>query len=91
MGGSRGIRRVYLIEASNSVVARGLGQADGKMNEVVGMKNSLDNSGGKKHSVCPFIRQELWKCIGCILLAVNYGKKGHKLWSETKKSFGKNP
>ena len=57
VGGSRGIRRVYLIEASNSVVDRGLGQADGKMNEAVGMKNSFDNSGGNKQSVCPFIGQ----------------------------------
>ena len=47
-GGSRGIRRVSLFEAYNSVVARVLGQADGKMNEAVGMNKPLDMSGGKK-------------------------------------------
>ena len=43
-----GVVRVSLFEASNSVVAIGLGQADGDMNEVVGMMNFLDTSGGKK-------------------------------------------
>ena len=35
VGSLRGIRRVSLFEASNSVVARGLGQADDK-NESIG-------------------------------------------------------
>ena len=26
------------------------------------------------------LNNELWKCIGCIILIVAYGKKGYKLW-----------
>ena len=48
----------------------------------VGMKNSLRMSRRKKRLVHPFIRQELWKCIGCIISAVTYVKTQHKLWSE---------
>ena len=59
-----------------------------KMNEAVGMKNSLTKAGGGKRLVRPFIRQELWKCIGCVLLAVSYGKKGYMIWSEIPKYFG---
>ena len=89
-GGLRGIRQVYLSEVSNSALPRVLVQADGKMNEAVGTKNCLILYGGKKWQVCPFRRQELWKYIGCILLAVTYGKKGHNIWSEKPKTFGKN-
>ena len=60
-----------------------------KMNEAVGMKNCVAINGGWKRLVCTFKSQELCKCIGCIILAVTYGKKGHKLWSEIPKSFGK--
>ena len=35
------MRWVYLFEASNSVVARLLGEADGKINEAVSIKNSV--------------------------------------------------
>ena len=59
-----------------------------KLIEVVGMKNCLVMSGGGKLIVCPFRRQEFWKCIGCILLEVNYGKKVHNILSEIPKSFG---
>ena len=53
------------------------------INEMVGMKNHLLMSGIKKRLrlARTFTRQELWKCIGCILPAVTYGNKGHKLWS----------
>ena len=60
-----------------------------KMNESVGMKNRVTMDGGGKRLVCPLKSQEFWKCIGCILSAVTYGKKGHKLWSEIPKDFGK--
>ena len=60
-----------------------------KMNEVVCMNNLVTKNGGRKRSVCPFKRQEFYKCIVCIISAVTYGKKGRKLWSEVPKSFGK--
>ena len=52
------------------------------MNEMVGTKNPCMMSGGKKRLVCPFTRQDFWKCIGLILLVVTHGKKGHKILSE---------
>ena len=33
-----------------------MGQVDGKIIELVGMKNRLDKYGGKKHLVCHFRR-----------------------------------
>ena len=60
-----------------------------KMNEAVCMMNRVTLNGGGKQQVKIFTRQEFWKCIGCILSAVTYGKKGRKLWSELSKSFGK--
>ena len=60
-----------------------------KMNEAVCMKNRVSSNGGGKRQVKKSKRQEFWKCIGCILSAVNYGKKGRKLWSEVPKCFGK--
>ena len=44
-------------------------------------------NGGGKRLVYPFKRQELWKCIGCIISAVTYGKQGQKLWSEIQKAY----
>ena len=41
--------------------------------------------------VLPFIRQEFWKCIGCIILAVAYGKKGHTILSEISQTLGNTP
>ena len=58
-----------------------------KMNEVVGMNNRLTMGGGGKRIVCPFRGQKFWKCIGCVLSAVTYGKKGKILWSEITKYF----
>ena len=55
-----------------------------KKNLAFGEKNCLDISGGKIRLVRPFIRQEFWKCIGCILSAVTYGKKGHNIWGGLK-------
>ena len=54
------------------------------MNVAVGEKNCLDLSVGKRQLVHPFRRQERWKCIGCILSAVTYGKKRHNIWGGVK-------
>ena len=53
------IRGVYLFEASNSVVVRGLGQAEGKMNKMVGINNHPLIYGGKKwlRLFIPFTRK----------------------------------
>ena len=77
-----------LFEAYNSVVARNLVKRMAKMNEAVGMENRVTVGGVGKRIVCPFRRQEFWKCIGCVLSAVTYGKKGHKFWSELRKYSG---
>ena len=67
-----------------------MGEADEKkMNEAVGIKNRVTINGGGKRLVRNFKRQEFWKYIGCVLFSVTYGKKGHKLWSEISKRFGK--
>ena len=50
-----------------------------KMNEAVFMKNRVSLNGGGKRQVQKFKSQEFWKCTGCILSAVTYGKKGLKL------------
>ena len=60
-----------------------------KMNEAVSMKNHVTLNGGGKRQVKKFIRKEFWKCIGCILSAVTYGKKGRNLWCEVSKGVGK--
>ena len=67
-------------------MTRWLGEADKKMNETVGTKNRLTMGGGGKRIVIPFRRQEIWKCIGCVLSEVTYKKKLHKLWSEIPKA-----
>ena len=59
-----------------------------KINEEFGMKDLVTMNEGGKRVVCLFKMQEFWKCFGFILLAVTYGKKGHKLWSEIAKYFG---
>ena len=59
------------------------------MNESVGTKNHFMMEGGGKRIVSPFRRKEFCKFIGCVLSEVAYGKKGHKLWSEIPKSFGR--
>ena len=59
------------------------------MNEAVSMKNRVTLNGGGKRQVKKFTRQEFCKCIGCILSAFTYGKKGRKLWSEVSKGDGK--
>ena len=60
-----------------------------KMNEAVCMNNRDTLNGGGKRQVKKLKSQEFWKCIGCILSAVTYGKKRRKLWSEVTKGFGK--
>ena len=61
----------------------------GKMNEVVNVKNRVTLNGGGKRQVKKFTRQKFLKCIGCILSAATYGKKGRNLWSEVSKYVGK--
>ena len=58
-----------------------------KMDEMVGMKNCLDNSVGKKRLVCPFISKQFWKYICCIISKITYLKKGQKIWGETPNNF----
>ena len=60
-----------------------------KMNEAVGLKNRLRITRGGKRLFRPFRRQQLWKCMGCFILAVTYGRKGHNLGSEIPKYFGR--
>ena len=59
------------------------------MNEAVCMKNRVTLNGGWKRQAKKFTRQEFWKCIGCILSAATYEKKGSNLWSEVSKDVGK--
>ena len=56
-----------------------------KMNEAVGMKNRFTIDGGGKWLVRTFKKKEFLKYIGCFILAVTYGKKGHNIWSEIPK------
>ena len=60
-----------------------------KINKAVCMKNRITLNGVGKQKFKKFTRQEFWKCIGCILSAVTYGKKGRKLLSEVSKSVRK--
>ena len=60
-----------------------------KMNEAVCINNRVTTNGVGKHLVRPFKRQELCKCMCCIISSVTYGKKGHKIWSEVPKCFGR--
>ena len=46
-----------------------------KTNEAFGMNNYFTMEGGGRRLVRPFRRQQFWKYIGCILLAVTYEKK----------------
>ena len=57
-----------------------------KINQLVGINNRLTMDRWVKRIVLPFKRQEFCKLIGCILSAVTYGKKGHKIWIEIPKS-----
>ena len=34
-------------------------------------------------------RNKFWKCIGCLLSAVNYGVKGHQIWIKIETYFSK--
>ena len=52
-----------------------------KINEAVGMNNCITMSRVWKRILLPLRRQDLWKCIGCVLSAVTYGNKGHTIWS----------
>ena len=59
------------------------------MNQAVGENNRLDKLVGRKQPVRLFTRNEFWKCIGCILLAVIYGFKGYQLWVKPETSVSK--
>ena len=50
------------------------------MNEAYFKKNHLDVLGGKRQYVFYFSKNEFWKCFGCIISEVAYGKKGHYIW-----------
>ena len=78
----RGIIQVDLFDASNQVVVRRLGQADGKNKPSGWREECLDKSGGRKPPVRPFTRNAFGEFIGCILLAVNYGIKVHRIWGK---------
>ena len=58
------------------------------MNEAIGMKNLVTMNGGWERLVFRFKRQEFWKYISCIILAVTYGKKGKNICIEIPKYFG---
>ena len=62
-----------------------MGEADRKMNEAVGI-NFFNNRWGREIVSYYFKKKEFWKCIGCVMLTGNYGKKVHKLWSELPKA-----
>ena len=49
-----------------------------KMNEAVDMNNQIAVGGGGILIVSPFRRKEFLKCIGFVILAVTYWKKGQK-------------
>ena len=85
----RGTKRLPISETYHKLWPGDWEKQIKKMNEAVCMKNRVTLNGGGKRQVKKFTRQEFWKFIGRILLAVNYGKKGHKLWSESPKGFGK--
>ena len=58
-----------------------------KTNEVVGMNNRFTVGGIGKRIVYPYKSQWFCKCIGCVLSAITYGKKGTNLQSEIPKAF----
>ena len=60
-----------------------------KMNQVVVENIFLDKSGGRKRPVRHFTRNEFWKCMVCILLAVIYGIKEHHIWRGNEPSVSK--
>ena len=50
------------------------------MNKVVGERNKFELKVGKKWVTPEKLNKDLWKCIGCIILEVSYGKKGCRIW-----------
>ena len=46
-----------------------------KINEVVHDQNQHQKEEINSLSVAIYLNNEFWKCIGCIILAVTYGKK----------------
>ena len=52
-----------------------------KINKAVWMKNRVTLNRGGKRQVQRFKRQELWKCIGCILSVITFGNFTPKLAS----------
>ena len=60
-----------------------------KMNQAVVENNSLDTTVGRKCPVGPFIKNNIWKCIGYIISAVTFGVKLHQLWGKPESSVSK--
>ena len=60
-----------------------------KTNQVVGEKNRLDTSVGRKRLVHPFTRNEFWKYIGRIISAVKFRVKRYWLWGKPEASVSK--
>ena len=58
-----------------------------KIDEGVGMNNHFTMDGGGKLLVRTFKRKDFFKCIFFVVLAVNYGKKVHKTFSEILKIY----
>ena len=52
----------------------------GKINEYVSEKNQHQHKYGKTRDIMTFSKKYFWKFTGCIILVVNYGKKGYILW-----------
>ena len=52
----------------------------GNVNEVDCDKNHHQKETGKKRAVRKLFKNEFWKCIGCILLEVNYVKTEYRIW-----------
>ena len=59
---------------------KGGGGKLGIMYEAVGNVNKFEKQVGKKWVVWRFLKKEFWKCIGFIILSVNYGTKQFTLW-----------
>ena len=50
------------------------------------MNNRFTMDGGVKRLVCTLKRQEFYIFVDCVISAVTYENKGHKLWSEIPKA-----
>ena len=59
------------------------------MKELVHDHIQQQKEAGKSYSARFFSKNGFWKCIGCTISTVTYGKKGYKIWvSHTSKELG---